>query len=172
MTWDLQRRTPLKNKTPMKRGGWLRTTRATPKGPGLAQRLATVLGVAVDHKPKGPTVYRSVAHLKNVGALDCVCCGRQRRSQAAHTNLLALGKGRGLKASDALAFPLCAPSIIDIGCHSQLDQGGVYDKATAAAKQIEWLQTTRTNLQRLGQWPQAAEDDFTRFLGAYLARGA
>ncbi|VFR96487.1 hypothetical protein RAN3_1874 [plant metagenome] len=172
MSWDLQRRTPLKNKTQMKRGGWLRTTRATPKGPGLAQRLATVLGVAVDHKPKGPTVYRSRQHREYVAALDCVQCGKQKHSQAAHLNLLAVGKGKGLKVSDALTVPLCADGLAFRGCHSKLDQGGVYDKATSASLQILWLQQTRTELQRLGQWPEAAEADFVRHIGAYLARGA
>ncbi|SOE48077.1 hypothetical protein ODI_R1220 [Orrella dioscoreae] len=168
----MERRSSLKTKTPMKRGGWLRAKPGKPKGPGLAQRLADVLGVAIDHKPKGPTVYRSRQHRQNVAELSCVQCGKQQRSQCAHLNLLAVGKGKGLKVSDALTVPLCADGLAFRGCHSKLDQGGVYDKPTSASLQILWLQQTRTELQRLGQWPEAAEADFVRHIGAYLARGA
>lgn len=37
-----------------------------------------------------------------VAALPCLSCGVQRRSQAAHLNFVALGKGMGIKLFDAL----------------------------------------------------------------------
>lgn len=43
-------------------------------------------------------------------------------SQAAHSNLIRHGKGRGLKANDAATFPLCCTRIGDVGCHVRHDQ--------------------------------------------------
>lgn len=165
----LKRTRALRQRTPMKRGGWMRTKREK-TGPGLAQRIAKALGTAIQHARAEPTVFRSEAHRKNVAALDCVSCGRPRRSQAAHTNLLALGKAKGLKASDALTFPLCSSGLLLIGCHAMLDQGGAYSKAASRDVQLDWLVRTREQLLRLRQWPAAAEADFQTFVVAYLER--
>jgi hypothetical protein len=161
-------------KTPMARGtGCLAHARAgAARGPGLAQRIAEALGLAVKAERRGPSVFRSRAHRMNVAGLDCICCGRVGRSQAAHLNLVALGKGKGLKVSDALLVPLCCDEPGRHGCHHQLDQGGVYGKATSTALQILWLHETRDLLTARGQWLEAAEADMVRLVGAYLARAA
>jgi hypothetical protein len=170
----MMRRTAMTRKTPMARGtGCLAHSRAgAARGPGLAQRIAEALGLAVKAERRGPSVFRSRAHSKKVAALDCICCGRVGRSQAAHLNLLALGKGKGLKVSDALQVPLCCDEPGRHGCHPRLDQGGVYGKVTSAALQILWLQETRDILIARGQWPAEAEADMVRLVCTYLARSA
>lgn len=162
---ELVRKTPLRNKAPMTRS-------REKKGPGLAQRVAESLGRAINHAHSEPSVFRSRPHRQNVAALPCVCCGIEKRSQAAHLNLLALGKGRGWKVSDALTIPLCVDQIGAIGCHVRLDSSGQYDRATSEALQLTWLHQTRDHLISLGQWPAQAEADMVRLVGAYLKRAA
>lgn len=168
----LNRTTPMRRGQPLKRSNWLRSRITKVKQAGVAQRLAESLGLAANHKPKPPSVFRSVQHSRHVAALDCACCGKPGRSQAAHLNLLALGKGKGIKASDALQVPLCADGLMVRGCHSLLDQGGIYDKVQSASLQIKWLHDTRDALRARNQWPEAAEADMARLVGAYLARRA
>lgn len=141
-----------------------------PKMKSLAMRVAEACGTAINHKCKEPSVFRSEQHRRNVAALPCLSCGAQKRSQAAHLNFAALGKGMGIKLSDALCVPLCADSLGRRGCHSLLDQGGVYDKATAKTLQLKWLHQTRDELKAQGKWPEAAEADVVRLVGEYLRR--
>lgn len=168
----LTRRTELRNTTQLARGTGLRSRDPrTPRQPGLAQRVAVAVSTALVHKPREPRVFLSRSHRQAVAGLDCVCCGRVRHSQAAHLNLLALGKGRGLKCSDAFTIPLCADGPGWRGCHSLLDQGG-QARAVATALQLEWLQTTRLVLTVRGMWPAAAEADYQRLVVPYLIRRA
>lgn len=67
--------------------------------------------------------YRNDALLAAVRKLNCVHCQAEGRTQAAHSNQLRLGKGRGLKASDAAIMALCGPGYGYCGCHAELDQG-------------------------------------------------
>ena len=153
----------LQRKTPMKRS-------KSDRAQGLGHKVAAALNLLRPLEGKPESVFRSRQHRMNVAALPCVCCGRSGRSQDAHLNLLAAGKGMGLKASDALSVPLCCDEPGRRGCHHQLDQGAAYDKATSVAYQIQWLQETRDQLRALRQWPEAAEADMQRLLGAYLRR--
>lgn len=162
----LRSRTQLRQKTPM------RQRRAEPRGIGLAQRVAQQLGTALEHRRSEPSVFRSRAHREAVASLECVRCRRPRHSQAAHLNLLALGKGRGLKVSDALLVPLCAPDLGAAGCHQLLDQSGQIPRDESAALQIKWLKQTRAKLQARGQWPDGAEADYQRIVVPYLERCA
>lgn len=162
----LQRRTPLQQKAPIRR------YREELRRQGLGHQVAQQLGIAPKHQRREPSVFRSRAHRQTVASLPCVRCRRHRRSQAAHLNLLALGKGRGLKVSDALVIPLCAPDIGDAGCHYLLDQSGRIPCAESAALQIKWLRQTRITLQRRGQWPAGAEADYQRIVVPYLERCA
>lgn len=169
----MMRRSPMVRKTPMVRGtATLARTPKVARGPGLAQRIAESLGISLKPARREPSVFRSLVHRRRVAALDCICCGRVGRSQAAHLNLVALGKGKGLKVSDALLVPLCADELGQRGCHYQLDQGGAYDKATSAALQVLWLHETRDLLTARAQWPAEAEADMVRLVGTYLARAA
>lgn len=153
----------LQRKSPMKR------SRAE-RPQGLGHKVAAALDFLRPLERKPESAFRSRQHRMNVAALACVCCGRYGRSQAAHLNLGSAGKGMGLKASDALMAALCCDESGRRGCHYQLDQGGVYDKATSAAYQIQWLQETRDQLRARRQWPDEAEADMQRLLGAYLRR--
>lgn len=162
----LQRRTPLQQKAPIRR------YREEPRRQGLGYQVAQQLGMAPKHQRREPSVFRSRAHRQTVASLPCVRCRRNRRSQAAHLNLLGLGKGRGLKVSDAFVIPLCAPDIGEAGCHHLLDQSGRIPCAESAALQVEWLQQTRATLQQLGHWPDAAEADYQRLAAPYIERCA
>lgn len=172
---ELKRRTPLANRTTLTRKAFLPGKREKKKI-GLGQAVARLVGTHLQHNRKEPSVFRSERHCKNVAALACVNCGRSSssggpyKSQAAHLNGVEFGKGLGLKVSDALVMALCPDGFMRRGCHALLDQGGIYDKPTAVAQQLIWLQKTRDELKKLGQWPQEAEDDLIRFVGSYLRR--
>lgn len=77
----------------------------------------------ITHSRGQSSIWRSDAYLALVRSLPCVCCGIHGQTQAAHSNSLAFGKGRGMKASDASAMPLCGPLFLRPGCHAELDQG-------------------------------------------------
>ena len=91
--------------------------------------------------------YRSKKHLKNVAALCCQHCGADGYTQAAHSNQLVHGKGRGIKASDEFTAALC------LKCHYELDQG----KNLSKEERIEMWESahkrTKTELKRHGFWP-------------------
>lgn len=92
--------------------------------------------------------FRSKKHLKNVASLCCQHCGIDGYTQAAHSNQLQHGKGRGIKASDEYTAALC------LKCHYELDQG----KNLSKDQRIEmWEQAhkrTVAELKRLGVWPE------------------
>lgn len=147
-----------------------RMRRRAKKGPGLAQRVAESVGRAPRHLPKPEPVYRNLQHRQNVANLPCAACRLENYSQAAHLNLAALGKGRGLKVSDALTVPLCCTRPGLIGCHVRLDSSGQYDKATAETLQLTWLHNTISQLKHLGQWSDEAQADVDRLVQAYMER--
>lgn len=69
--------------------------------------------------PKEPT-YRDPKLRELVSRLPCVNCGVEGRTQAAHLNL---GKGLGLKSSDAAIAALCCSGVGWQGCHEDYDSG-------------------------------------------------
>ena len=54
--------------------------------------------------------------LKAIRKMICCECGADAPSQAAHSNFMCHGKGRGIKADDRYTLPLCHK------CHADLDQ--------------------------------------------------
>lgn len=54
--------------------------------------------------------------LKAIRKMICCECGADAPSQAAHSNFMCHGKGRGIKADDKYTIPLC------VTCHQRLDQ--------------------------------------------------
>jgi hypothetical protein len=63
-------------------------------------------------------MYRSPKLLKACRDLPCAHCGTEDGTVvAAHSNQLAHGKGRGMKAPDYMVAALC------FRCHTELDQG-------------------------------------------------
>src|SRR5690606_13024025 len=95
------------------------------------------------------SAYRSEKYRRLVVSLPCVRCG-VHGCQAAHSNLLRHGKGRGLKASDAAIFPLCPD------CHVWFDQGKELTKQDREALTMEWIADTHIKLMELGYLEIAA----------------
>jgi hypothetical protein len=62
-------------------------------------------------------MYRNEKLLRAVAQLPCQICGLEGSTQAAHSNQLRDGKGRGLKAPDYRIAALC------FKCHTEIDQG-------------------------------------------------
>ena len=75
---------------------------------------------------------RDAKRLTAVRLLPCVKCG-QSPSQAAHSNSAKHGKGRGIKASDQFAIPLCH------SCHFQFDTFQFGNRAESEAMFDQWL---------------------------------
>ena len=86
--------------------------------------------------------YRSETLLKQVRKLGCVECGRP--VQAAHSNLIEHGKGKGIKASDAAIMALCPEH------HFELDNGKAMTKEQRRAFTFEAIAKTHSALLERG----------------------
>lgn len=86
--------------------------------------------------------FRSEAMKEIVREMECANCGRYGPSQAAHPNLIELGKGTGCKAHD-IVFPLC------LICHTELDNGKAMSKAERRA--FTWEMIAKTLIKLLLQ---------------------
>lgn len=95
-------------------------------------------------------IYRNPDLLAAVRRLGCVRCQAEGRTQAAHSNQLRFGKGRGLKASDAAIMALCGPGYGESGCHAELDQGAHMTKAERYAFEYEHIALTLIALIEMG----------------------
>jgi hypothetical protein len=91
--------------------------------------------------------FRSRQHLKNVASLPCQHCFVEGKTQAAHSNQLIHGKGRGIKASDEYTAALC------FDCHMKLDQGTGMSKAERMAMWFDAHYLTVHILNIRGLWP-------------------
>jgi len=82
--------------------------------------------------------------LKKIRKMICCACGADAPSQAAHSNFMCHGKGRGIKADDRYTIPLCA------NCHQNLDQNLLQQ---TRQQQLDWfnerLASTNETLKRL-----------------------
>lgn len=116
------------------------------KTPGRTDKIALIA-----HGKKVRSIFRSAAYLALVRTLPCVCCGIRHITQAAHSNQLIFGKGRGLKASDASAVALCATTQERNGCHANHDQGGKLSKAEWKAFEFQNIVATIMGLIALGK---------------------
>lgn len=159
----LQRKTPLRQKTPMKRGGPLKAKapmmRAKPLPPPRAAMKARKKG-----KKPPKTVYRNPALLDLAKGEECLlrvpkyCQGGTDTTVACHSNRLRDGKGKGIKAHDwAIAFG-CG------GCHWFID----HSKATMEMKLsyfIPGLRLTRLRIVAMGKWPEEAERGYQQLYG-------
>ena len=91
--------------------------------------------------------YRSKKHLKNVASLDCQICGATGFIQAAHSNQMQHGKGRGIKSSDEYTAALC------LKCHYEIDQGKELSKEE---RQRKWHHAHIATIAKLcdqDSWP-------------------
>ena len=96
---------------------------------------------------------RSEPYRRLVAALPCAYCGKQDRSQHAHTNA---GKGKAIKNDDRDAMPLCADQPDSVGCHRLFDlyrliPGG---RDGHIRQGEEWAAQTRQQIEQSGQWPK------------------
>ena len=87
--------------------------------------------------PKSAPV-RDKKYLRAVASLPCIKCGIEGYSQAAHGPTL----GRGIKASDRDAFPLCCTRPGVIGCHAEFDQYRGYTTHTRRMSAEFWAEKT------------------------------
>lgn len=159
----LQRKAPLRQKTPLKRGEPLRSRapmmRAKPVQPPRAAIKARKTG-----KKPPKTVYRNPALLALASGEECLlripkyCQGGTDTTVACHSNRLRDGKGKGIKAHDwAIAFGCGA-------CHWFIDQ------STAPLEMklsyfIPGLRLTRLRIIALGKWPEEAERGYQLLYG-------
>lgn len=86
--------------------------------------------------------FRSEALRRAVASLECIHCGAEGISQAAHSNAYCHGKAKGRKADDRMIFPLCATTPGRKGCHEKFDQYELFSKIEAIDKAEEWTRLT------------------------------
>ena len=91
--------------------------------------------------------FRSEDLRRLVVQLPCMNCGVERYTQAAHMNF---GKGGAIKASDAALAALCCDRLGIRGCHSLLDQGGIFTKEERRAFEMEMVAKTYIALVERG----------------------
>lgn len=91
--------------------------------------------------------FRSENLRRAVTQLPCMNCGVERFTQAAHVNF---SKGMGIKASDAALAALCSDRPGVRGCHSLLDQGGIFTKEERRAFECEMVAKTYIALVERG----------------------
>lgn len=91
--------------------------------------------------------YRSEPLRRAVAMLPCVCCGREGRTQAAHTNL---GKGGAIKAPDSWLMALCADDYGFVGCHSKVDARSTMGKMERRQFEVEMVALTYVALVERG----------------------
>lgn len=90
--------------------------------------------------------FESEALRRAVASLPCAYCQAEGISQAAHSNLYEHGKGRGLKASDAATFPLCATTPGRLGCHDKFDQYELCSKVEMPEMTYRFMAWTHVQL--------------------------
>ena len=87
---------------------------------------------------------RNPKRLDTIRKMICCACGADAPSQAAHSNFMCHGKGRGIKADDKYTIPLC------VTCHRGLDQNL---SQQTRQQQLDWfiekLESTNETLKRL-----------------------
>ncbi len=150
----------MKQTTPMKRTAFARKVpmaRIPKKSPDRTRKIARI-----NHLRKERSIFRSLAYLAAVRSIPCVCCGAAGLTQAAHSNQLAFGKGRSLKASDASVMALCGPIAGRIGCHAGHDQGGGLSKAEWKAFEHQNIVATVMALIKSGRLIDGAGEITTR----------
>ncbi len=141
----------------LSRKPYVRPPRSYPSAIPLAQRRNAVFArmdvPAAPPREKAAPV-RSEPYRRAVASLPCKVCGIEGHSQAAHPNT---GKGAGIKTTDFDCFPLCADRPGVRGCHSQFDQGAMFDKETRRSLESEWAVDTRCAIRNMGLWPATLE---------------
>lgn len=82
--------------------------------------------------------------------IPCQACGIDDGTVVgAHANTAAMGKGRGIKASDQFAASLCHR------CHAEVDQGRTMSRTERERVWSDAHVKTVSELVRLGLWPDS-----------------
>jgi hypothetical protein len=105
----MQRKTPLRNKTPMQRTGTLRVASFVSGKPETRPRSLRTRG------PKMTPIRRSARGESCTLLIPGICTGDTSTTVLCHSNRLEDGKGMGLKAPDTEACYGCS------ACHDVLD---------------------------------------------------
>jgi len=86
-------------------------------------------------------MYRNKKLLEIVRQSPCQSCGKKDGTiVGAHSNQLRDGKGRGIKASDAMIAALC------YNCHMEIDQG---NKLSKQERIDQWEEAHRATIKWL-----------------------
>lgn len=101
-------------------------------------------------KSAKPTIFRAEWLLALVRQLECMNCGIQRLTEAAHSNQLRFGKAKSIKSSDATAMALCKTIPGRVGCHNNHDQGGKLSKQEWKDFEYRMIAKTILTLLRKG----------------------
>ena len=124
----------------------------------IANALEKPVNVALIHG-RGPAApvekespLRSEAYRRAVASMPCIHCGIEGYSQHAHENA---GKGKGMKADDRCAMPLCCTRPGIEGCHAAFDGYHLLPGGREAhhAQGRAWAKQTRNQIHESGQWP-------------------
>ena len=86
---------------------------------------------------------RDESYRRLVASLPCAHCGRPGPSQAAHADM---GKGMGIKSSDATCYPLCADAPGRRGCHALIGSDGMFSRDQRRALEARYAEKTRQML--------------------------
>ena len=152
----MKRRKPMKS-TGLKRRAAVATARdpdrvrATPTVVTSAFRASQAVATAPAREVPKSAPVRNETYRRAVASLPCAICGMPGYSQAAHGSS---GKGMGLKACDLTCFPACCDRPDARGCHSRLDQGALFSKATRHALEPVWAADTQRRIHAMGLWPK------------------
>ena len=101
---------------------------------------------------------RSKQLLKAVASLECMNCGREGYTQAAHSNQSVHGKAKALKSSDVFTAALCET------CHAAIDQGSHLTREQRVDIWGNAWRRTVKELVRRGEWPMSVEIPDTRLM--------
>jgi len=101
-------------------------------------------------RPK-PNPLRSEPYRRLVAALDCIVCGIEGYSQAAHSDM---GKGAHIKSDDRTCYPACAPRVGNIGCHALIGSTGTYTRDARRVLEADFAARTRRAIHDSGHWPK------------------
>ncbi len=147
------------NRKPMQRGGWPQrpakqwTRDELPTPRDVPQRIADTRMRLVEPIPKH-TYLRSEPYLRWVAGLDCAHCGRAGRTQAAHSDAGADGKGMSIKADDSMVWPGCADDGGKIGCHTLIGSTGHFRREHAQTLASTYIRQTQARAIAEGKWPK------------------
>jgi hypothetical protein len=144
----------VKRNIPFQRNKPLKRSPFKAKMPERKHREESFSGVDIDqvhfgrygandrHAPQPKTEpVRDEAYRRWVATLPCIRCGVHGRSQAAHPNF---DKGMSQKTSDLDCFPLCAPTVNYMGCHSAHDLSFGMTREERRQRELDYIAAMKT----------------------------